>query len=98
MIIPYLTDLINEHKPIDESNDESNYESNDGTDRAKWKIQRTLQNSSISTKSFEETCTIYTKSEALEVFMGSDTEDVIYKFFYTLLQRFKRAREEPNIK
>ena len=39
MIRPsYLTDLINEHKPIDESNDESNYESNDGTDRAKWKI------------------------------------------------------------
>ena len=34
MIIPYLTDLINEYKPIDESNDESN----DGTDRAEWKI------------------------------------------------------------
>ena len=38
MIIPYLTDLINEHKPIDESNDEWNDESNDGTDRAEWKI------------------------------------------------------------
>ena len=38
MIIPYLTDLINEYKPIDESNDEWNDESNDGTDRAEWKI------------------------------------------------------------
>ena len=57
-----------------------------------------MQNSSISTKSFEETRTIYTKSEALEIFMGSDTEDVIYKLFNTLLQRFKRVQEEPNIK
>ena len=57
-----------------------------------------MQNSSISTKSFEETRTIYTKSEALEVFMGSDTEDAIYKHFNTLLQRFKRVQEEPNIK
>ena len=30
MIRPYLRDLINEHKPIDESNDD--------TDRAEWKI------------------------------------------------------------
>ena len=57
-----------------------------------------MQNSSISTKSFEETRTIYTKSEALEVFMGNDTEDAIYKLFNTLLQRFKRVQEEPNIK
>ena len=70
MIRPYLTDLINEHKPIAESND-------DNTDRTEWKIQLTVQNSCISTKSFEETRTIYTKSEALKVFMGSDTEDVI---------------------
>ena len=43
-----------------------------------------MQNSCISTKRFEETCTIYTKSEALKIFMGSDTEDVIHKpFLYT---------------
>ena len=64
-------------KPIGESNDESNDGSNDGTDLAEWKIQLTMQNSCISTKCFEETCTIFTKSEALEIFMVSDTEDVI---------------------
>ena len=93
MIRPYLRDLINEHKPIDESNDESD---NDDIDRAEWKIQLTMQNSCISTKRFEETCIIYTKSEALEVFMGSDTEDVIDKLFNTLLQRFQRAQETSN--
>ena len=29
MIRPYLRDLINEHKPIDESNDESDVENDD---------------------------------------------------------------------
>ena len=47
MIRPYLRDLINEHKPIDELNDESN---DDDTVRAEWKIQLTTQNSCISTK------------------------------------------------
>ena len=93
MIRPYLRDLINEHKPIGEPIDESNDED---TDRAEWKIQLRKQNSCISTKSFEETCTIYTKSEALEIFMGSDTNDVIDRRFSTLLQRFQRAQETSN--
>ena len=37
MITPYLRDLINEHKPTDESNNEDN--NNDNSDRAEWKIQ-----------------------------------------------------------
>ena len=70
MIRPYLRNLINEDKLIDDDDD-------DDTDSAEWKIQLTMQNSYISTKSFEETCTIYTKSEQLGIFMGSDTENVI---------------------
>ena len=64
MIRPYLRDLINEHKPIAELNNNN---------RAEWKIQLTMQNSCISTKSFEETRTIYTKSGPAEIFMGSNT-------------------------
>ena len=94
MITPYLRDLINEHKPTDESNNEDN--NNDNSDRAEWKIQLTMQNSCISTKSFEETRTIYTKSEPVEIFMGSDTNDVIDKLFNTLLQRFQQAQETSN--
>ena len=79
MVRPYLRDLINEHKSTMESNDKDN-----NIDRAEWKIQLTIQNSCISIKSFEETRTIYSKSEALDVFMGIDAEDVIYKLFNTL--------------
>ena len=90
--------MNNEHKPIDESND--NDESNDDvddddddndSDRAEWKIQLTLQNNCVSTKYFENTRTIYTKSEPIEIIMGSDTNDVINRLFDTTLKRFQQA-------
>ena len=90
MIRPYLRDLINDHK--------ATVELNDDTDRAEWKVQLTMQNSCISTKSFEETCTIYTKNEPVEIFMGSNTEDVIDKPFNTLSIHYKISMRERNIK
>ena len=54
------------------------------------------KNSGISTRSFEETRSIYTESEAVEIFMGSYTEDVIYRLSDTLLQRFQHAQETSN--
>ena len=91
--------MINEHKPIDEPNDELNDEpndENDDIDRAEKNIQLTMQNSCISTKGFEETRTIYTKGEPVEILMGSNTEDVINKLFNTLLQRFQQSQETSN--
>ena len=112
VIRPYLRDLTDEHKPTVELNnnnnntDNSNSNNNNDTNNnnynnsnsncTEWKIQLTMQNSCISTKSFEETCTIYTKSEPAEIFMGSNTEDVIDKLFNTLLQRFQNAQETSN--
>ena len=99
MIKPYLRDLINEHKLIDESNDDDDDDDGgDDTDRAEWKIQLAMQNSCISTKNFEETRTIYSASEPVEIFMGSDTEDVIDTLFNTILQRFQQAQETWNDK
>ena len=66
-----------------------NYNNNNDTDHAEWKIQLTMQNSCISTRSFEETLTIYTNSEPVETYIGSDTENVIDILFNTLLQRFR---------
>ena len=39
----------------------------------------------ISTKSFDETRTMHPKSRQVEVYMGSDTENVIDTLFNTLL-------------
>ena len=57
-----------------------------------------MQNSCISTKSFEETRTIYTKSEPLEIFVGSNTNDVTDRLFNTLSQIFQHAQETSNDK
>ena len=94
MIRPYLGDLINGHKPTAESNNEEN---DSNADHAEWKIQLVMQNSCISTRNFEETRTIYSASEPVEIFMGSDTED-IDTLFNTILQRFQQAQENQMIK
>ena len=85
MIRPYLRDLINDHKTMAESNNEENEEheeneeneENDSdSDRAEWRSQLVMQNICIFTKNFEETRTIYSACEPVDIFMGSDTKYV----------------------
>ena len=57
-----------------------------------------MQNTGISTRNFEVTRTIYSASKPVEIFMGSDTEDVINTLFNTILQRFHQAQEKLNDK
>ena len=66
MIKSYLRDLINNHKPTEELNNE---EDNSDTERGEWKIQLVMQNNCISTKDFEETHIIYSANKPLESFM-----------------------------
>ena len=104
MITPYLRDLINKHKPIGELNDNddddnnnynnnNNNNNNNDNDHGEWKIQLTMHNSCISTKSFEEARTI---RKPVDIFMSSDTKNVIDTLFNTLLQNFQRAQETSN--
>ena len=74
---------------------ELNNEENDtDTERGEWKIQLVMQNNCISFKNFEYTLTIYSPSEPIEVFMGSDTNDTIDKPLDTTL----KAIEIPHKK
>ena len=97
MVKPCLRDLINEHIPTMELNNTDNNNNNnkntDNNNPAEWKIQLTMQNSCISTRNFEETRTISTKSEPVEIFMGINTNDVIDRLFNALLQRFQHEQE-----
>ena len=52
--------------------------------RAEWKIQLVIKNNFISVKDFEDTQTIYSASEPVELFMGSDTENIIDMLFNTI--------------
>ena len=50
----------------------------------------------ISIKSINETRTMHPKSKQVEVYMGSNTENVIDKLVNTLLQNFQRMQETSN--
>ena len=57
-----------------------------------------MLNNCISSKNFEETRSIYSASVLVEVFMGSDTDDIIDELFTTILERFQESRETSNDK
>ena len=52
-----------------------------------------MQNKFVSHKDFEDIQTIYSASESVEIFMGSDTNYVINRLFNTILERIKKAVE-----
>ena len=100
MIRPYLRDLIDEHKPIAESNTNNNTNdnnsNNNNNNRAEWKIQLIIKNNFISVKDFEDTRTIYSASKSVEIFIESNTENVIDTLFNTILDKIQQAMETSN--
>ena len=79
-----------------DTNNNNNDNNDNNTDRGEWKIQLSIIISCISTKSFNEKRTMHSKNKAVEVYMGSDTENVIDTLFNTLLQNFQSAQETSN--
>ena len=78
MIESYLVDMINDHK-----------------NQGEWKIQLSAEISFISSKpDSDETRIIDTKSNKIEITIGSDTDEVIENFFRSLLQKYQENLEE----
>ena len=69
---------------------------NNNTDRGEWKIMLRMYIKCISTKGFNEPHIMHPKNRQVEVYMGSDTENVIDILFNTLLQSFQRIQETSN--
>ena len=74
MIIPYLRDMINDNKTpknlkVHSSNEVFDYE----TQYGEWKIQLTMSINFISPKDSDETRNMHTKSNSIEIMMGSET-------------------------
>ena len=68
-IIPYLYDLINDHRIA----------------RRVWKIQISMRVNFISSKDTGETRTIYVWSDNVRIMWSSDTDDILDNFlgFFT---------------
>ena len=48
-----------------------------------------------SKKDSDETSTMRTKSDNIEIMMGSETDEIIEKPFESLLERYQEGLEEP---
>ena len=78
MIRPYLSNIINDHKTQGER-----------------KIQLTMAINFISSKEdSDEVCTVHTKSDNIEIMMGSETDEIIEELFKSLLKRYQEGLEE----
>ena len=66
------------------------------SNRAEQKVQLIMKNIFISVKEFEDTRTIHSASKPVEIFIGSDTENIIDTFFDTILNKIQEAMETSN--
>ena len=59
-----------------------------------WKIQLTMPINLISSNDSDETRNMRTKSDNIEIMMGSETNEIIVKLFKSLLRRYQERLEE----
>ena len=94
MIKPYLSDLINNHK----THGLVRYHSGDETwlekTSSEWKIKLTMAINFISSKDSDETRSIHTKSDNVEIMIGSDTNEIIKDLLESFLQKHQEGLEE----
>ena len=95
MIRPYLRDKINDHKApmilrVHSDNEVIDYETQFG----ERKIQLAMQINFVSSKDSEETHSMSTKSDNIEIMMGNKTDDIIEELCESLLQICQNELEE----
>ena len=78
------------------NNTDNNNNNNNNNNGAEWKIQLIIKNNFISVKDFEDTCTIYSASKPVEIFLVSDTKNIIDTLFDTILNKIQQAMETSN--
>ena len=63
--------------------------------QGEWKIHLTMViNFTSSKEGSDDTCTMWTNSDNIEITMGSDTDKIIDELFKSLLQRYQEGLEE----
>ena len=94
MIKPYLSDIINDHK----THGLVRYHSGNKTwveeTSSEWKIQLTMAINFISFKDSNEIRNMHTKSNNVEIMMGSETDEIIEELFESFLQKYQEGLEE----
>ena len=94
MIKPHLSNLINKHKTHGSARYHSGNKSWIEKTSSEWKIQLTMAINFISSKDSDETRTMHTKSNNVEIMIGSNTDEIIKDLFESFLQKYREGLEE----
>ena len=87
MIRPYLSDIINNRKTQGKWRIHSDNKIIECKTQSEWKVQLTVSINFISSKKdSDETRAMSTKSNNIEVTVGSETDEIIEELFKSLLQ------------
>ena len=94
MIMPYLTDLINNQRTSGLVRYHSGNKSWLEETSREWIIQLTMAINFISSKDSNETQTMHPKSNNVEIMVGSETNEIIIDLFVSFLQKYQEGLEE----
>ena len=94
MIKPNLSNLINNHKTCGLVRYHSGEKSWEEETSSEWKIQLTMAINFISSKDSDETQTMHTKSNNVEVMVGGETIEIIKDLFKSFLQKYQEGLEQ----
>ena len=67
---------------------------NDKRKKGEWKIQLIMKINFISSKNFNVTRDMYSKSDNFEIVMGVDTNEIIKNLFNSVIQRYQKGLQE----
>ena len=87
IIKPYLIDIINQNKTHGLVRYHSGNKSWLEETSSEWKIQLTIAINFISSKDSDETRTMHTKSNNVEIMIGSETDEIIEDLFEGINER-----------
>ena len=91
MIRPYLSDIINDHKAQGKWKIDSGNKIIERKTQSEWKIQLTMEINFISSlPDSDETRTMQTKSDNIEIMMRSETKEFIKELFESLSKRYQK--------
>ena len=94
MIRPYLSDIINDHKTQRKWRIHSGDKIIEHKTQSEWKIQLTTTINFISSKDSDETRTMHSRIDNVEIMIGSETNEIIEEPFKSLSQRYQEGLEE----
>ena len=94
MIRPYLSDKINYHKTQGEWRIHSGNTITEHKTQGERKIHLIMGINFISSKDSDETRTMHTKGNNVEIMMGSETDEILKELFKSILQRYREGLEE----